>query len=66
MTRTNEELDNLIKEQETHIPQSAEMADTTRGHISRSEGQILKNRIEAINALESRKEMTTVNLKAGI
>ena len=66
MTRTNEELDEMIAGQEALIPQSAEMADTTRGHVSRSEGQILKNRIDAIKALENRKEITTVNLKAGI
>ena len=66
MRKTNEELDEMIGEQEAHLPESAEMADTTRGHVSRAEGQILKNRIEAIKALESNKEITTVNLKAGI
>jgi len=66
MTKTNEELDGMIAGQEELIPQAAGLTDSTRGHVSRAEGQILKNRIDAINTLESRKELTTVDLKAGI
>jgi hypothetical protein len=66
MSRTNEELDEKIAEQETLIAEEAGMVDTHRGRVSKAYGQRVKNRAEAIRALESRKEATTVNLKAGI
>ena len=66
MRKTNEELDSLIAEQEANIAGDAEKVDLTRGHVSRSNSQLLKNRCEAIRALENQKEITTVNLKAGI
>ena len=66
MRRTNEELDDLIADQEAGLADDAEMVDTTRGHVSKSLGQRVHNRAEAIRALENRKELTTVNLKAGI
>ncbi len=66
MRKTNEELDSLIAEQEARIPEAAEMVDVRRGHVSKSLGQTVKNRREAIEALEGRKEISTVNLKAGI
>jgi predicted transcriptional regulator len=66
MRKTNEELDALIAEQEASIPEAAEMVDVQRGHVSKALGQMVKNRREAIGALEGQKEMATVNLKAGI
>ena len=67
MTRkTNEELDNMIARQEAQITADAEKVDIHRGHVGRSDSQLLKNRAEAIKALEARKEVTTVNLRSGI
>ena len=66
MGKTNEELDNLISQQETLIPEAAEMVDVRRGHVAKDNSQLIKNRSEAIKVLESRKELTTVNLRAGI
>ena len=66
MRRTNEELDELITDQETLLAEDAAMVDTSRGHVSKAFGQRVKNRTEAIRALESRKELATVDLKAGI
>lgn len=66
MSRTNEEIDALIAEQEARLVEAAGMVDTQRGHVSKSFGQLTGNRIEAIRALESRKAVETVNLKAGI
>jgi hypothetical protein len=66
MKKTNEELDELIGEQENLIPESAGLVDVKRGSVTKSLGQTVKNRREAMEALESRKEITTVNLKAGI
>jgi len=66
MRRTNEELDELIADQESLMAEEAGMVDTQRGHVSKAHGQRVKNRAEAIRALENRKEITTVNLKAGI
>jgi len=66
MSKSNQELDALIAEQEERIPEAAEMVDVKRGHVSKSLGRMVKNRREAIEALESRKELSTVNLKAGI
>jgi hypothetical protein len=66
MRRTNEELDELIAPHEALIAEEAGMVDTLRGHVSKAYGQRVKNRAEAIHALEGRKELTTVNLKAGI
>ncbi len=67
MTRkTNEELDALIAEQESRIAEDAGKVDIKRGHVARDDSQLLNNRAEAIKALEARKEVTTVNLRAGI
>jgi hypothetical protein len=66
MRRNNEELNELIGEQEAGIAEAAGLVDVQRGHVSKSLGQQLKNRAEAIRALEGQKEMTTVNLKAGV
>ena len=66
MRKTNEELDALIADQETLIAVDADKVDVRRGHISRDNSQLIKNRREAIRALESQKEVTTVNLRAGI
>ncbi|MFA6472286.1 MAG: hypothetical protein WCU00_09630 [Candidatus Latescibacterota bacterium] len=66
MKKTNEELDELIEEQETLISEAADMVDVKRGSVGKSFGQMVKNRSDAIKTLESRKEVTTVNLKAGI
>ncbi len=66
MGKTNEELDSLISQQETLIPEAAEMVNVRRGHVAKDNSQLIKNRSEAIKVLESRKELTTVNLRAGI
>jgi hypothetical protein len=66
MKRTNEELDELIGEQEALLAEDAGMVDARRGSVSKALGQRVKNRAEAIRALEGRKELTTVDLKAGI
>ena len=66
MRKTNEELDDLIAQQETLIPNSAEGVDIQRGHVSKSNSQFLANRGEAIKILESQKEVTTVRLRAGL
>ena len=66
MRKTNEELDIFIGEQQENIAESADMVDVQRGHVSKSFGQLVKNRREAIRALESQKEVATVNLRAGL
>lgn len=66
MRKTNEELDAMIAEQEALISEDAGKVDIRRGHVSRADSQLIKNRREAIKALESLKEITTVNLRAGI
>ena len=66
MKKTNEELDELIGEQENLVSDAAGMVDVKRGGVTKSFGQMVKNRCEAIKALDGQKEMTTVNLKAGI
>jgi hypothetical protein len=66
MRKTNEELDGLIGEQEALLSEAAGQVDVQRGHVSKSLGQQLHNRAEAIRALEGQKEITTVNLKAGV
>ena len=66
MRKTNEELDAMIEEQEDRIPESTEGVDVQRGHVSKSMSQLIKNRSEAVRLLESRKEVTTVKLRAGI
>ncbi len=66
MRKTNEELDALIAEQEALISEAAGMVDVHRGHVGKLLGQMMKNRREAIRALEERKEIETVNLRAGI
>jgi hypothetical protein len=64
--KTNDEYDRVIAEQETLMAEDAGMVDIHRGHVSKAFGQRVKNRAEAIRALESRKEVTTVDLKAGL
>ena len=66
MRRTNEELDELIAGQETALADEAGSVDVKRGHVSKSSGQLVANRAAAIKTLESRKEVTTVNLRAGV
>ena len=66
MRKTNEELDEMITEQGNLIADAAGMVDVKRGSVTKSFGQMVKNRREAVEALESSKEITTVNLKAGI
>jgi len=66
MRKTNEELDELIAGQEAQITEAASMVDVRRGHVSKSGSQHIENRIKAISALEGLKELTTVNLRAGI
>lgn len=66
MRKTNEELDALIAEQTDRLPEAAEMVDVQRGHVSKALGRTVNNRTEAIRALEAQKELTSVNLKAGI
>ena len=66
MRKSNEELDELIAQQETLVPEAAGMVDVRRGHVAKASSQLIKNRSEAIKVLESQKELTTVNLKAGI
>jgi len=66
MRKTNEELDAMIAEQETAIPDAAGAVDVHRGHVSKSNSQLIRNRREAIQLLENQKEITTVNLRSGI
>jgi hypothetical protein len=66
MRKTNEELNTLIHNQQELIAESSGSVDVQRGHVSKAFGQLMKNRKEAITVLESQKELTTVNLKAGI
>jgi len=66
MRKTNEELDYMIAQQEVLIPEDSGKVDIRRGHVSRANSQLVKNRSEAIRTLESQKELTTVNLRAGI
>lgn len=66
MRKTNEELDGLIAQQEARLAEAGGLVNVQRGHVSKSLGQMVGNRIEAIRALESQKEMITVSLKAGV
>lgn len=66
MPKTNEELDVLIDGQEDRLAEDAGMVDVRRGNVSKSYGQLAGNRVRVIDALESRKALATVNLKAGI
>jgi hypothetical protein len=66
MRRTNEELDELIGGHEDLLAEDAGLVDARRGSVSKALGQRVKNRSEAIRVLEGRKELTTVDLKAGI
>ncbi len=66
MRKTNEELDELIAAQEALLDEASALVDVRRGHIMRANSQLITNRREAIRALESQKELTTVNLKAGL
>ena len=66
MRKTNEELDDLIAGQQAEIAGDAGKVDIKRGHVTRSDGQLIQNRADAIKTLESQKETTTVKLRAGI
>lgn len=66
MRKTNDELDTMIAQQQALIPDAAGKVDVRRGHVSKAMGQTVKNRDKAIKALESQKEISTVNLRAGI
>jgi hypothetical protein len=66
MRKTNEELDMIIAGQQAAIAGDAGKADIRRGHVARFDSQLVKNRAEAIKTLESQKELTSVNLRAGI
>lgn len=66
MRKTNEELDEMIAAQEALLGEAAAMVDVRRGHVMRANSQLITNRREAIRTLESQKELTTVNLKAGL
>lgn len=66
MRKTNEEIDSLIAGQQEQIGEAAGLVDVKRGHVSKSMGQLVGNRAEAIRALESQKEVTTVNLRSGL
>lgn len=66
MRKTNEELDAMIAEQEAAIPDAAGAVDVHRGHVSKSNSQLIRNRREAIKLLENQKEITTVNLRSGL
>ena len=66
MRKSNDELDALIAEQQAMIPDAAGKVDVHRGHVSKAFGQEIKNRQEAIRALENQKELSRVNLRAGI
>ncbi len=66
MRKTNEELDALIGEQTDALHEAAGLVDVQRGHVSKALGQSVRNRAEAIRELEARKELATVNLRAGV
>ena len=66
MRKTNEELDEMIADQQAKLPEAAESVDVQRGHVSKSMGQLVGNRAAAIRALEDQKELSKVNLRAGI
>ena len=66
MRKTNEELDELIADQETKIIGDADKTDMRRGHVTQANGQLVKNRREAIRVLEGQKEITTARLRSGI
>jgi hypothetical protein len=66
MRKTNEELDDLISGQEEKIAADADKTDVRRGHVTQANGQLIKNRRDAIQTLESQKELTTVKLRSGI
>ena len=66
MRKTNDELDDLIAQQEALISNSVEEVDVRRGSVSKAKGQLIHNRNEAIKLLENQKEVTTVNLRAGL
>jgi len=66
MRKTNAELDELIAGQQELLSDAAGKVDVHRGHVSKACGQEVGNRSTAIRALESQKELTTVNLRAGL
>ena len=66
MRKTNEELDDLIADQQTLITDDAGKVDVHRGHVSKSQGQLVGNRAKAIRTLENQKELSTVNLRSGL
>lgn len=66
MRKTNDEIDAEIAGQQALIAADAGKIDIKRGHVSAAHGQLVRNREAAIRALESQKELSTVNLRAGI
>lgn len=66
MRKTNDELNDLIGEQQDAIADAAGRVDVHRGHVSKSYGQLVANRRDAISALEAQKDLSTVNLRAGL
>ena len=66
MRKTTEALNDLIGEQQDAIADAAGRVDVHRGHVSKAYGQLVANRTAAIEALEAQKELSTVNLRAGL
>ncbi len=64
MRKTNDELDEMIRRQQELLTDAAGKVDIHRGHVSKAYGQLIKNRDMAIRALESQKELTTINLRS--
>lgn len=66
MRKTNEQIDELIAGQEERITETAAMVDVKRGHVSKAGSQQIENIRKAISTFEGLKELTTVNLRAGV
>jgi len=66
MRKTNGELDELIGQQQALLPEAGGKVNIHRGHVSKSSGQLVRNRAAAISALESQKELSTIDLRSGI
>jgi hypothetical protein len=66
MRTTDAQLDAMIASQEALVPDAAGEVDVQRGHVARSGGQLLANRREAIRILDSRRELASVKLRAGL
>jgi len=66
MRKTNEEIDDIIGGQQAQIADDAGKVDIKRGHVAKSNGQLVTNREAAIRSLENQKEVSSVNLRAGL